>query len=78
MAMFIEVDVQPAVAQDKELAKKLVEVCPVNIFGTDAQGNSTIIEHNLDEGVLCELCVQAAPPKGVIVRKLYSGETLER
>ncbi|MEO8456229.1 MAG: hypothetical protein ABI559_00315 [Chloroflexota bacterium] len=78
MAMFIEVDIQAQAAQDKELAKKLVEVCPVNIFGTDAQGNATIIESNLDECVLCELCVQAAPAKGVIVRKLYSGETLER
>jgi len=78
MAMFIEVDIDPKAAADKELAKKLVEVCPVNIFATDASGNATIVEANLDECVLCELCVQAAPPKGVIVRKLYSGEVLER
>ena len=77
-AMFIAVEIDHAAAHDKELAKKLVEVCPVNIFGTDAKGHATIIEGNLDECVLCELCVQAAPPKGVRVRKLYSGETLER
>ena len=77
-AMFIAVEIDHAAAQDKELAKKLVEVCPVNIFGVDAKGHATIVEENLDECVLCELCVQAAPPKGVRVRKLYSGETLER
>lgn len=77
-AMFIAVDIDPKAAQDKELAKKLVEVCPVNIFAADGHGNAVIVEENLDECVLCELCVQAAPPKGVRVRKLYSGETLER
>ena len=77
-AMFIAVDIDPKAAQDKELARKLVEVCPVNIFGADAKGHATIVDENLDECVLCELCVQAAPPGGVRVRKLYSGETLER
>jgi NAD-dependent dihydropyrimidine dehydrogenase PreA subunit len=76
--MFIAVEIDPKAAQDTELARKLVEVCPVNIFGTDAKGHATIIAENLDECVLCELCVQAAPSKGVRVRKLYSGETLER
>ena len=79
MAMFIEVEIDAKAAADEELAKKLVEVCPVNIFATDGGGGSvTIVEENLDECVLCELCVQAAPPGGVRVRKLYSGETLER
>jgi len=73
--MFIQVEIDPAAAKDKELTKKLVEVCPVNIFAADAQGHATIVETNLDECVLCELCVQAAPGK-VKVHKLYSGETL--
>ena len=76
--MFIAVEIDAKVADDKELAKKLVEFCPVNIFATDASGKATIVESNLDECVLCELCVQAAPPGGVRVRKLYSGEVLER
>jgi NAD-dependent dihydropyrimidine dehydrogenase PreA subunit len=41
-------------------------------------GTVDIVEENLDECVLCDLCVQAAPPGGVRVHKLYSGETLER
>jgi NAD-dependent dihydropyrimidine dehydrogenase PreA subunit len=76
--MFIRVDIDPAAVHEKDLAKKLVEVCPVNIFATDAEGNATTVESNLDECVLCELCVQAAPPGGVVVHKLYSGETLQR
>jgi NAD-dependent dihydropyrimidine dehydrogenase PreA subunit len=78
MAMFIKVEMTPQVSADKDLAKKLVEVCPVNIFEADAGGNATIVETNLDECVLCDLCVQAAPPGGVRVVKLYSGESLQR
>lgn len=76
--MFIRVDVDPAAAGDKEIAKKLVEVCPVNIFALEDNGNAVVVEANLDECVLCDLCVQAAPPGQVVVHKLYSGETLQR
>ncbi|MEO6197250.1 MAG: hypothetical protein ABIP58_03990 [Dehalococcoidia bacterium] len=76
--MFIRVDIDPAVARDIELARKLGEVCPVNIFSTSLIGTAEIVTENLDECVLCDLCVQAAPPGGVKVHKLYSGETLER
>jgi NAD-dependent dihydropyrimidine dehydrogenase PreA subunit len=75
--MFIRVDMTPEVRSDGELAKKLTEVCPVNIFA-DSGGSATLVEENLDECVLCELCVQAAPPGGVRVHKLYDGTVLER
>jgi len=76
--MFIRVDIAPEAAAERELAKKLAEVCPVNIFGVAPDGTATVIEENLDECVLCELCVQAAPPGGVRVTKLYDGTVLER
>jgi NAD-dependent dihydropyrimidine dehydrogenase PreA subunit len=76
--MFIRVDMTDAVRTDADLAKKLTEVCPVNIFAVAPDGTCDIVEANLDECVLCELCVEAAPPGGVKVHKLYSGETLER
>jgi NAD-dependent dihydropyrimidine dehydrogenase PreA subunit len=76
--MFIRVEMAPAVAKDGELAKKLTEVCPVNIFAQGPDGSATIVEENLDECVLCELCVQAAPPGGVKVHKLYDGTVLQR
>jgi NAD-dependent dihydropyrimidine dehydrogenase PreA subunit len=69
--MFIDVQVEPAVAADQALAQKLVEVCPVNIFARDADGTLRIVQENLDECVLCELCIQAAPAGTVRVVKLY-------
>ena len=77
-AMFIRVDLEPSAASDRELVKKLAEVCPVNIFAQTPDGSAEIVEENLDECVLCELCVQAAPPGGVRVVKLYDGTVLER
>jgi NAD-dependent dihydropyrimidine dehydrogenase PreA subunit len=69
--MFIDVQVDAAVAADAELAKKLVEVCPVNIFRTAKSGVLEIVEENLDECTLCDLCLKAAPPGTVRVIKLY-------
>ena len=73
--VFIAIEVDAAVASDPEVAAKLAEVCPVDIF-TDAGGQVEIVEENLDECVLCELCINASPPGAVKVIKLYSGETL--
>ena len=77
-SMFIRVEIDPDAAADRELAKKLVEVCPVNIFDLDTEGNAIVVPENEDECVLCDLCVQAAPAGRVRVHRLYSGETLER
>ena len=70
-SMFIRVEVEPAAAADPELAKKLAEVCPVDIFDLDGEGKARVVEENEDECVLCDLCVQAAPPGQVRVVKLY-------
>ena len=75
-ALFIDVEVDASVAQDPELAAKLTEVCPVDIFAQSDDGALEIVQENLDECVLCELCINAAPPGTVKVIKLYSGETL--
>ena len=78
MAVFIQVEVDPATAADPAIAKKLVEVCPVNIFAQKT-GPLQIVEANLDECTLCELCLEAAPAGTVRVKKLYgAGETLVR
>ena len=69
-AMFIDVKVDPAAARDAAVAKKLTEVCPVNIFSQGPDGALRIAEDNLDECTLCDLCLQAAPGK-VRVIKLY-------
>lgn len=76
--IFIDVEVDDEVARDPELAAKLEEVCPVDIFATNDDGTLRIVEENLDECVLCELCINAAPPGTVRVVKLYDGTKLER
>jgi NAD-dependent dihydropyrimidine dehydrogenase PreA subunit len=74
---FIDVEVADEIAGDAELATRLEEVCPVDIFAND-DGNVKIVRENLDECVLCNLCVEAAPPGGVVVKKLYDGTELRR
>ncbi len=73
-SMFVRLEIDPEAAADRELAKKLVEVCPVNIFDLDAEGKARVVEENEDECVLCDLCVQAAPPGRVRVVKLHEEE----
>jgi NAD-dependent dihydropyrimidine dehydrogenase PreA subunit len=69
--LFIDVQVDASVAKDRELAKKLTDVCAVDIFDQNADGSLKIVEENLDECVLCDLCIQAAPAGTVRVLKLY-------
>jgi len=75
-ALFIDVEVDDPVATDRGMAAKLTEVCPVDIFAQNEDGTLRIVQANLDECVLCELCINAAPAGTVRVIKLYSGEML--
>jgi NAD-dependent dihydropyrimidine dehydrogenase PreA subunit len=68
--LFIDVKVEAGAARDAALAKKLAEACPVDIFEATPAGVK-IVEKNLDECVLCDLCVQAAPQGTVRIVKLY-------
>jgi len=67
---FIDVRVDAAIADDPAIAKKLEEVCPVSIFVADGSG-VRIDESNLDECVLCDLCLEAAPKGKIQIIKLY-------
>ncbi len=69
MAMFIRVDIDPAVQQDAALVKRIAEVCPVDIFKV-VDARLETVEDNLDECTLCDLCTIAAPGKIAVV-KLY-------
>ena len=62
---------------DGAMAAKLEEVCPVDIY-KDADGKVEVVRENLDECVLCGLCVEAAPPGTVRVKKLYDDTELSR
>ncbi|HWY89669.1 MAG TPA: hypothetical protein VNY31_03270 [Solirubrobacteraceae bacterium] len=73
---FIAVEVDGAVAADAELARKLTEACPVDIFAQSDSGALELVEENLDECVLCRLCLDAAPGGVVRVIKLYDNDAV--
>jgi NAD-dependent dihydropyrimidine dehydrogenase PreA subunit len=73
--VFIAVEVDGSVSGDAELARKLEEACPVDIYAATPEG-VRIVDENLDECVLCGLCLDASPPGTVKVIKLYDGEAL--
>jgi NAD-dependent dihydropyrimidine dehydrogenase PreA subunit len=73
--VFIDVEVDASIRDDATLAAKLEEVCPVDIY-KDADGQVEIVDANVDECVLCKLCLEAAPAGTVHVRKLYDGTEL--
>jgi ferredoxin len=47
-----------------------VRVCPVSIFQKNGD-MPAVVEKNLDECILCELCLQACNPGAITIRKLY-------
>ena len=74
-AMFIRVEVDEPVASDAAAAKQLAGVCPVDIFSEDG-GRVAIVEQNLDECILCGLCLAVGKKGAVRLVKLYDGESL--
>ena len=74
-ATFIGLEIDNAIANDSETARKLEEACPVDIFAATGDGVE-IVHDNLDECILCALCIDAAPQGTVTVHKLYSNEVL--
>ena len=71
MAMFIEIEVDPGIAGDPAIVGALVEACPVDIFATNGSGTLTVVEENLDECTLCDLCMHAVPKGKVKIVRLY-------
>jgi NAD-dependent dihydropyrimidine dehydrogenase PreA subunit len=73
--VFIDIEVEDSIKNDAAVAAKLEEVCPVDIF-KNADGTVEIVDDNVDECVLCRLCIEASPPGTVHVKKLYDGTEL--
>lgn len=76
---FIAVEVDDSAAADAALAQKLTEVCPVDIFAQEPDGGLRIVDGNLDECVLCRLCIDAdrEPARPAVkVLKLYDAGAL--
>jgi len=72
----IEVD-DAAVERDPELAAHLAQVCPVDIYDEPSRGKVEIVAENVDECVLCGLCLDVShldvSGDAVRVLKLYDG-----
>ncbi len=73
--IFIDVEVDESIRGDVELARRLEQACPVDIYA-ERNGRVEVVDENLDECVLCNLCIDAAPPGTVRVLKLYDGTSL--
>lgn len=71
--LFIDVEVDDSIRDDAEMATRLEEACPVDIFAA-REGRVEIVDENLDECVLCALCVHAVPAGKVRVMTLYEPE----
>jgi NAD-dependent dihydropyrimidine dehydrogenase PreA subunit len=74
--LFIAVEVDDQAAADAELARRLTEACPVDIFAQQPDGSLEIVEQNLDECVLCRLCLDTAPEGAVKIVKLYDNDAV--
>ena len=74
--IFIAVEIDAQAAADPELAAKLTEACPVDIYAQRDGDGLQIVEENLDECMLCRLCLDASPPGAVKVIKLYDDGAL--
>jgi ferredoxin-like protein FixX len=72
----IEVD-DDAIAAEPHLARHLAQVCPVDIYHEADDGGLRIAAENVDECVLCRLCLDLsqvdADDGSVRVLKLYDG-----
>ena len=74
--IFIAVEVDDRAAAEADLARKLSDACPVDIFAQRGDGALGILEQNLDECVLCRLCLDAAPAGAIKIIKLYDAGAL--
>lgn len=70
--MFIRVEVDEPTASDAAAAEQLAQVCPVDIY-VARDGRVDVVEPNLDECILCGLCLDVGPAGAVRVLKLYDG-----
>jgi ferredoxin len=74
VGIFIEIVVDETLL-DTDRSRRLAQLCPVDIFTLD--GEQLVVRPDQeDECTLCELCLHAAPPGAITIRKTYNGQTL--
>ncbi len=78
MGVFIAVQLDDALCHAQNgHCLECVSICPVDIFA-ETDGRLAVVAEREDECILCELCLDAAPPGAIRILRRYSGEILER
>ncbi len=72
MALFIEVTIDEAACASQPACRECVQSCPVDILEREpGERVALVIDENVDECILCDLCVVRCPVEAVTVTKLY-------
>jgi NAD-dependent dihydropyrimidine dehydrogenase PreA subunit len=78
MGLFIQVEIDKALCQAQPgKCLECVLICPVDIF-SELGGQLVVVAEREDECLLCELCLDAAPPGAIRIIKHYADEMLTR
>ncbi|MXW26933.1 MAG: 4Fe-4S dicluster domain-containing protein [Dehalococcoidia bacterium] len=73
MGLFIEVAIEEAACASQPECRECVQSCPVDILERAAgERVARVIDENVDECILCDLCVVRCPVEAVTVTKLYA------
>lgn len=72
MGLFIEVTINEAACASEPACRECVQSCPVDILEREpGERVARVIDRNVDECILCDLCVVRCPVEAVTVTKLY-------
>lgn len=72
MALFIEVNIDESACASQPTCRECVQSCPVDILAREpSERVARVIEENVDECILCDLCSVRCPVEAVTVKKLY-------
>ena len=74
--VFIEVELDPELVTDGELARQAGGGLPVDIFSGRTGASTWSVRTSTSAP--CELCLDAAPAGKLAIRKLYDGTELRR
>ncbi len=73
MALFIEVSIDEVACASRPDCRECVQSCPVDILEREpGERVARVIDENVDECILCDLCVVRCPVEAVTVTKLYA------
>lgn len=73
MGLFIKVTIEEAACASQPECRECVQSCPVDILAREAgERVARVIDENVDECILCDLCVVRCPVEAVTVTKLYA------